>query len=45
MLGWVWSCAYFVGNVWMTVLVGGDVGATDSAGREGCPISYSDWSL
>ena len=30
-LGLVWSCIQYVGNVWLTVFYGGDVGVTDSA--------------
>ena len=44
MLGWAWYCAHCVGNVWLTVFVGGDTGATDSSRRAGFPISSSDWS-
>ena len=43
MLGWVWSCAQCVSNAWLMVFVGGDVGATDSAGRAG--IRFSGWLL
>ena len=42
-LGWAWSCAHCVGNIWLTVFVCGDVGATNSAGVAGCPIRSSCW--
>ena len=41
----VWSSVHFVGNVWLKVFVGGDVGATDFAGMAGCPMRYTGWSL
>ena len=45
MLGWVWSCAHYIGNVWLMIFLGGDVGTTDFAGMEGCHIRSSGWLL
>ena len=45
MLGWVRSCTHCVDSVWLTVFVCGDVGASDSTGKAGCPSRSSGWSL
>lgn len=37
-MGCVWSCTHCVGNVWLTIFVGCDVGAIDFAGMAGCAV-------
>ena len=44
-LGWVWSYAQCVGNVWLTVFACDDVGRTNSARVAGFPIRSSGRSF